>query len=177
MSDDRQSTSIGSEGAAADPAADSTAERVLTTIGNLTRVSGFMGMKQKACSLVITNRRIICAELTKEKMREIALEARDTAKAEGKGLMGRLGAQMRASSAGHVRYRQMAPEAVLAETPGNFAIERADIGKIKFKSGAVDDQRTIPDSVTIKTSSEKYKFHVGGSLAAAEREFGAAGLV
>ncbi len=152
-------------------------ERLLTTVGNLTRVSGFMGVKQKAYSLVITDRRIICAELSKERIKEMTNQARSAAKAEGKGVLGQIGAQMRAPSGYHERYRQMFPDDALAETPDNFAIDRGDIRKVKFSTGRVDDERNIPDTLTIKTGSGKHKFQVGGSLSTLKEAFRAAGLI
>lgn len=80
----------------------------------------------------VTDRRIICAELSKDKIKEVTSQAREAAKAEGKSLLGQLGAQMRAPSGYHTRYLEMMPEAALTEMPGNFAIDRADIRKIKF---------------------------------------------
>jgi hypothetical protein len=47
------------------------------TVGNLTRVSGFMGMKRRACSLAITDRRITCAELSIQSREMICKEPND----------------------------------------------------------------------------------------------------
>jgi len=41
----------------------------------------------------------------------------------------------------------------------------------------VDDERTIPDTLTIKTGSGKHKFQVGGSLSTLKEAFRAAGLI
>ena len=153
-----------------------TGERVLAIIGNLTRVGGFMGVKQKRYSLVLTDHRIIFAELTKEKVSAMAKQAQSEAKAEGKGFLGQWGAQFRAPSNYHEKYWQTAPDATLAESPGNFAIDRTTIKKVKFKTGIVDDEHTTSDQVTIKTTSEKYKLQVGGSLSAAKEAFRAAGI-
>src|SRR5690606_6171683 len=128
-------------------------ECILATVGGLVHTSGFMGMKQKTYSLVITDRRIICAELSREKIKELTIQARDSAKIEAKGLLRQLGAQRRAPGGYHQRYRQMTPEAALTETPGNFAIDRADIRKIKYSTGRVDEERNSPDTMTIKTGS------------------------
>ena len=154
----------------------SSEERVLAVVGNLTRVGGFMGVKQKACSLIITDRRIVFAELSKETIAGLTRQARDDAKAEGKGLLGQLGDQSRAPSHYHDRYWQMHPDLVLAESPENFAIERAAIKKVKFKTGVVDDTHNQSDQITIKTTSDKHKLQVNGSLSAAKEAFRAAAL-
>lgn len=150
-------------------------EQILAVVGNLTRVSGFMSTRQKAYSLVLTNGRIIFAELTRDMIRETGSQARDAAKAEGKGLIGRLSAQMRAPGGYHERYWEMSPEAILAETPGNFSVARSDIQKIKWRVGMVDESRNTADQLTIKTTSEKLKFQVGGSLSSAKEAFRSAG--
>jgi hypothetical protein len=116
-----------------------TDECILAVIGNLTRVGGFMGMKQEAYSLILTDRRIIFAELTKETVAELVSQARSDAKAEGKGFLGQWGALVRAPANYHDRYWQTPPAAALTESPSNFAIERAAIKKMKFKTGIVDD--------------------------------------
>ncbi len=154
----------------------SAGERILAVIGGLTRVGGFMGVKQKAYSLIITDRRLVFAELTKETMSALTSQARGAAKAEGKGFLGQLGAQFRAPSNYHDRYWQMPPDSALAESPDNFAIDRALIKKVKFKTGRVDDTHTQSDEVTIKTTSDKYKLQVSGSLSAVKEAFREAGL-
>jgi hypothetical protein len=156
--------------------APSTGESILAVIGNLTRVSGFMGVKQKKYSLVLTDRRIIFAELTKEKVSAMVKQAQSDAKAGGKGLLGQWGAQLRAPSDYHEKYWQTPLDAALAESPTNFAIDRTAIKKVKFKTGIVDDQHTTSDQVTINTTSEKYKLQVGGSLSAVKDAFRTAGL-
>lgn len=154
-----------------------TGEHILAVIGNITRVGGFMGVKQTRYSLVLTDYRIIFAELTKEKVSAMVKQAQSDAKAEGKGFLGRWGAQLRAPSNYHERYWQMALDATLAESAGNFAIDRTTIKKVKFKAGIVDDEHTTFDQVTIKTTSDKYKLRVNGRLSATKEAFRAAGIV
>ncbi len=151
-------------------------ERVVEVIGNLTHVSGFLGMKQKRYSLVITDRRLIFAEMSKEKLKDVMDQARTDAELAGKGRLGKWSAQAGAFSRHHEIYRQMTPEAALAETPGNFAIERDSIEKVKFKTGSVDEQHVSFDRVVIKAASGKYTLNVGGSLAAVKDAFRTAGI-
>ena len=70
----------------------------------------------------------------------------------------------------------MAPDAVLAEEPGNFAIDRSAFQSAKFKLGVVDDQHNTPDQLIIKAASGKYKFTVSGGLGAIKDRFREAGL-
>ena len=41
---------------------------MVAVVSNLTRLGGFMGTKQKRYTLVVTDQRLIFAELTKEKV-------------------------------------------------------------------------------------------------------------
>lgn len=151
-------------------------EQVLAVVGGLALVTGFLGLKHTLYSLVITDSRVIFAHLTKERMAEIVGQARDAAKTQGKGFFGQWGAQLGASAGYHERYREMSPEAALAEEPGNFAINRADIRKVRFKRGAADEYTSSPDRVIIKTASQTYKLQVAGSLRAVKDAFRQAGL-
>jgi len=136
-------------------------EQVLSVIGGLTLVAGFMGLKQKLYTLVITDRRLIFAELTKEKVTATVNAARESAKAEGKGFFGQWGAQLKSSASYSEAYWQMSPDAALAETPGNWAVERSQYQGAKFRMGTTDENTNTPDMLTIKASTGKWKFNVG----------------
>jgi len=151
-------------------------EQVLSVIGGLTLVAGFMGLKQKLYTLVITDRRLIFAELTKEKVTATVNAARESAKAEGKGFFGQWGAQLKSSASYSEAYWQMSPDAALAETPGNWAVERSQYQGAKFRMGTTDENTNTPDMLTIKASTGKWKFNVGGSLGAVKKAFKETGL-
>jgi hypothetical protein len=72
--------------------------------------------------LVVTDRRLIGAKVTGDLLKQIIEEARAQAKSAGKGFFGQWGAQIGASASLGRRYSGMAPEAILAETPGNWAL-------------------------------------------------------
>jgi len=159
------------------PAVAQGGERILEVVGGLVQSSGFMGVKQQTYSLILTDYRIIFAQLTKEKMTELIGQARDGAKSQGKGFFGQWGAQIGASGKYHQVYWQMSPEAALAETPGNFAIDRAAIKKVKFHSSTSgDDSSPMMEYVIIKTSAGKHKLRVNGSLSMVKRAFRDAGI-
>jgi hypothetical protein len=153
-------------------------ERVVAVIGNLTEVAGFMGVKSKTYTLVITDQRLIFARLTKERMNAIVAQARDEAKAAGKGFFGQWGAQLGSSFNYHELYSQMTPEEALAETPDNYAIDRSTIVSVKYKTGTMDENgASTPDRVIIKTASGKHKIQVNGSLRAVKDTLRQAGIV
>ena len=151
-------------------------ESVVAVVGNLVRVSGLLGGKQTPYTLIITDLRLILAELDKDKVAAQAGQARRDAKNSGEGFWARWCEQLRAGGKHHEIYWTMSPEEILAESPGNLTIERSTIRKVKFRTGAVDDMHTIPDRIVITTTSDKYDLHVRGSLSAAEEAFKAAGL-
>jgi hypothetical protein len=135
-----------------------------------------MGLKQKSYTLVITDRRLIFAELTKEKVTATVNAARESAKAQGKGFFGQWGAQLKSSTSYSEAYWQMSPDAALAETPGNWAVERSQYQGAKFRMGTTDENTNTPDLLTIKASTGKWKFNVGGSLGAVKKAFKETGL-
>lgn len=151
-------------------------EQVLAVIGGLTLVGGFMGLKQKAYTLIVTDRRLVFAEITKEKTTAAVNAARDQAKAEGKGFFGQWGAQIASAGSYNDAYWQMSPDAALAETPGNWAIERSQYQGAKFRTGMSDENTNTPDVLTIKASTGKWKFNVSGSLSALKKTFREVGL-
>ncbi|MBN1192505.1 MAG: zinc ribbon domain-containing protein [Coriobacteriia bacterium] len=151
-------------------------EQILTIIGGLTLVAGFMGLKQKSYTLIITERRLVFAELTKDKITAAVNAARDQAKAEGKGFFGQWGAQIGSTMTHSEAYWQMSPDAALAETPGNWVIERSQFQGAKFRIGATDENTSSPDVLIIKAATGKWKFNVQGSLSSVKKRFKEAGL-
>lgn len=158
------------------PAPAGIGEQVLAVIGGLTLVAGFMGLKQKPYTLIVTERRLIFVEITREKATAAVNAARDRAKAEGKGFFGQWGAQIASAGSYNDAYWQMPPDAALAETPGNWAVERSEYQGAKFRTGMSDENTQTPDVLTIKATTGKWKFNVGGSLSALKKTFKDVGL-
>ena len=151
-------------------------EQILAVIGGLTLTGGFMGLKQKPYTLIVTERRLVFVEITKEKTTAAVNAARDQAKASGKGFFGQWGAQIASAGSYNDAYWQMSPDAALAETPGNWAVERSQYQGAKFRMGMSDENTQTPDVLTIKASTGKWKFNVSGSLSALKKAFKEAGL-
>lgn len=83
-------------------------------------------------ALVLTNQRMILAQITSDMVKNAAMVARDQAKAEGKGFFGQWASQLKGTFGYAQRYLQMDPTSILSETPGNFAIENNSIREIKL---------------------------------------------
>jgi hypothetical protein len=109
---------------------------------------------------VVTSQRLIFAQLTSQMLNAAAQQARDQAKAEGKGFMGQWKEQLKGSFGYTNRYLTMLPDAIVAETPGNFAISNNQISQINIhlKGGSSEggEQRHLESE--IHSSMGTYKF-------------------
>jgi hypothetical protein len=79
---------------------------------------------------VVTTNRLIFAQMTSQMLTDAAQQSRDEAKAEGKGFFGQWADQLRATFGYTQKYLTMPPQAILAETPGNFALDNNSISRI-----------------------------------------------
>ncbi|TDB38224.1 MAG: zinc ribbon domain-containing protein [Actinobacteria bacterium] len=160
------------------PAPPASTEQVVSVLGGLSIGSGFMGLKRTSYTLVVTQTRLIFAELTAEMLKTAIEQARSDTKAQGGGFFKQWGAQISASFAFAERYWQLPPDAALAETPGNFMIDRRTIEKMKLHTGmAREDAPDDPDYITLKAGGTKYKILLSGSFAHAKEALIRAGLI
>jgi len=119
------------------------AEMVLGAIADARMKTGFL--KSESWVLVVTDQRLLGARVTDELMKYIVEQARAQAKASGSGFFGQWGAQIKASFALGQRYAAMAPAAILAETPGNWALWPGQVSSIKVQRAS----RSSGDEVEI----------------------------
>ena len=120
---------------------------------------------QETYAVVVTERRMILAQLTGEMLKQAAKEAQETGKAEGKGFLDRWGDQLRATLTYAQRYWKMPPNSILGESPGNFALENNDITKIELDEKNKGDNRIMADNWEIKIQSRmgEYKYMFQGN--------------
>lgn len=110
---------------------------------------------------VVTNHRLILAQLTSQMVSDAATQARAKAKAEGKGFFGQWGDQLKATFTYIQKYRTMDPSAIVAETPGNFAISNGSISEIKLKLKDISRDEYANESeleININSAQGQYKF-------------------
>ena len=108
---------------------------------------------------VMTGQRLIFAQMTNDMIKAAAQQARDQAKAEGKGFWGQWADQMKGTFGYAQRYLAMQPQAILAETPGNFALYNNTIGEIKLKERLMRENQQIYEfEVQIHSTQGKYEF-------------------
>ncbi len=114
-------------------------------------------------ALVVTTRRMIAAQLTSEMLADAANNAREKAKSEGKGFFSSWGAQLKTAFTYSGKYLEMPPDSIIAETPGNLAIENSTISQIKVdlkreNTGSDNAQRDF--ELKIQTPSGTYTYRV-----------------
>lgn len=117
-------------------------------------------------TLVVTNTRMVFAELTSDMLKQITMEAQQKGKEEGKGFLARWGDQLKASMNYAERYWKMTPDEALRENPGNFALPNASVKKIKVSSkdssrGPDDPGRSYTE-LKIEAGSGKYEYRCDG---------------
>jgi len=134
------------------------AETVLGVIPDARIKTGML--KSETWVLIVTDQRLLAARTTDELIKNVAMAARAQAKASGSGFFGQWGAQIKASFAVAQRYGAMTPEAILAETPGNWALWPGQASSIKVerksRSAGGDDESSIDYlKITIEAAGGK----------------------
>ena len=97
--------------------------------------------------------------MTSDMMKVAAQQAREQAKAEGKGFFGQWGDQLKATYGYSRKYLTMPPSAIVAETPGNFELSNSTISEIKLHERTRrEDQGVYEFEVEIRSAAGKYEF-------------------
>ena len=113
---------------------------------------------------VVTNSRIIFAQMTNEMVKQAIQQARSQAKAEGKSFWGQWSEQLKASFGYTQRYLNIDPSAALSETPGNFMINNNAISEIKLHLKNINKGQTQEQlhefELEINSASGKHKFRM-----------------
>lgn len=110
---------------------------------------------------VITPFQLIFAQMTADMVKDAAMQAREQAKADGKGFWGQWSDQIKASFGYTKKYLTMDPAAIIAETPGNFAIDNNSITEIKLKNSYLNKDNTRYEwEVHINSYTGKYEFRM-----------------
>lgn len=130
------------------PSAD---EPVVAVIPNVSLTNGGLGYKGQRHSLVLTDRRVLFARLTKARLTEL-----NRLPKPGKKRLAQIGAKTDILGLLTEQYLAMAPDDVLAEHEGNFAIDRAAILKVKIKFTGIEGD-TATEVLSFKTADEVYK--------------------
>ena len=117
--------------------------------------------RRDSFAAVITERRTIVAQITKKVMNQAVTDARNQAKAQGKGYWGQVSGQMAAWSSGYAdRYRSMDPNAILVETPGNFVISNSDLIEVVVRYVVGGDEDPSYYEVSFATSRGRHQYQM-----------------
>jgi hypothetical protein len=109
---------------------------------------------------VVTSQRLIFAQMTSEMLKTAAQQSRDQAKAEGKGFFGQWSDQLKATFGYSKKYLTIPPQAILVETPGNFALYNNTISEIKVKVDHDQEGETRDLKVEIHSTAGKFEYHM-----------------
>jgi hypothetical protein len=110
---------------------------------------------------VLTSQRFIFAQMTSQMISAAVQHSREQAKAEGKGFFGQWGDQLRASFNYSQKYLSMEPQAMLAETMGNFAVDNNAISEIKVHLKGNNQQNQRREfQIDVHSSMGKYEFRM-----------------
>ncbi len=142
-------------------------EKVLGVIPNSSLSVGFL--RSKLYTLVVTNKRIVMARVTKELIKKEKLKRKAETSKEGHGRFKQMFRSFMANFTFSDRYLDMLPEEILAETPDNFFVAPKDIIETKLTEGIVtedEDGNTTqyPHALYIRTNNKKYKFSFNGNF-------------
>jgi hypothetical protein len=109
---------------------------------------------------VLTPQRLIFAQMTNQMINDAVKQSRDQAKAEGKGFFGQWGDQLRATFYYGRRYLSMPPDVILAETPGNFALNNSIVNEVKIKLKRDSEGHVHELEVEFHSAQGKYEFRM-----------------
>jgi hypothetical protein len=110
---------------------------------------------------VVTTERLIFAQLTADMINQAAQQAREQAKAEGKGFFGAWGDQLKATFGFTKKYQDMPHAMILQETPGNFAIFNNTISELKLHvKGQHENDGPREYELELKTSQGTFKYRM-----------------
>lgn len=130
-------------------------ERVTGVVPDLS--TGMFG--QKAFTLVITNYRLIFAEVTNELLEQE--RERSVAGAQNSGFMGKWKASMASHTNFHERYFRIPPQAILQESPNNYELGPQNITWVKIIGTQYDQDfgKQAQNKLIINSSFGKKKFN------------------
>jgi hypothetical protein len=137
-----------------------TGEEVMGVIANARKMKMF-GASWDTYTIVVTNRRMILAQMTQSLLNAAIMEAQAKAKAEGKGFFAIVKDQMAAQFRFALRYETMSPEQSLTETAGNFAIENTQITAITLKINDSGEMEYSEFNIIIESSGGKFEYLIG----------------
>ena len=118
---------------------------------------GMLAMRLDFYSMIVTPSRLVFAYVSPQLQKTAVKQAREQAKAQGKGFFGQWGAQLAWLGVLHEQYRRMAMEAILAQYPGSFALQRHQIQKVRYRDHYDQDSGNTTREIILRTVDGKLK--------------------
>jgi len=118
-----------------------------------------LGMPE-SFAFVVTDRRTILIPLTKEMLKQAVTNARDEAAAEGKGMMGKWTAQMKATLGYTSRYLEMEPDEILRQNPQHEVMGNDSITKVRIRMRQDTNRNMTLWFLTLQTAGGKTKYEL-----------------
>jgi hypothetical protein len=131
---------------------------VLGVIAGAQRRKGLLGYQ--SFNIVVTRDRLVFALMTDRMMKDATAEMNRRAKAEGKGLLGRIAAQFGWLNLMVERYAAMPPAAALAENKENFFIPNNAIRKVRVEEHHDHESHRTETKLKIESVSGKFEFQL-----------------
>lgn len=120
--------------------------------------------REETYAIVITDTRSIFAQLTESMLKKAGEECQLKGKETGRDFMQRWADEVKVKACFSERYWNIPPDDVLKETPGNFAIDNADISAIKITSKdehwVNNEEGQKPAEMNIESQKGKHSFHI-----------------
>ncbi|MFO7791570.1 MAG: hypothetical protein R6W73_01125 [Candidatus Saliniplasma sp.] len=129
-------------------------ERVMGIVPRLS--TGLFG--QNSYTLVVTNYRLIFAEVTNQLLNQE--RERAVSSVQNEGMMTKWKASMSSHSDFHNRYYKIPPQSILQESPNNYELRPGQVNSVKIKTGFHSQEYTQrgTSKMIIKSSIGKKKF-------------------
>ena len=143
------------------------AEKIIGIVPNLNKKKGWFSWQ--TFNLVLTDRRVIAAELTSDMIKAEA--AKKSREAKEQGFLKQMISTAFSGYGIYQRYYTMQPDAILSENAGNYALDIARIKslEVKHKHYERDNKHYDETELLIKADSGKYSFKaVAGGMSAAD---------
>jgi len=114
----------------------------------------------KSFAFIVTDRRTILVPITKEMLKQAVVEARDEAADEGKGFLGKWGAQMKASLGYTSRFLEMEPDDILRQYPEHSETPNDGFSKVRIRMRQDTDRNMTLWYLVLHGPSGKVKYEL-----------------
>jgi len=126
-------------------------EPVIGIIRGLAQQKGFSA---KSYNLVVTQHRLIFARLTTKMLNAAVSQAKQGAKAEGRGFFGQLGATIKANAKLCERYYHIPIDMIIQENPDNFVVYPQQIRRVRILVANSMDETNKYDRLVLHATSK-----------------------